>query len=82
MHYRFCVLVKLRERLLEHDFADLAEPLIPKAGRDAKNQSPSFTNALTEALLEDNNESETVETGGGGGAVGKETTGTPNWWDK
>lgn len=73
---RFCVLLKLTERLLRHD---AEESLIPRPSHYETASSSSANNTLTEALLGGNNESETVETGG---AVGKETTGMPNWWEK
>lgn len=72
---RFCVLVKIRERLCQRDAAD---PLIPRSHNTGSSPS-SANNALTEALLEED-ESERLETGGG--AVERETTGTPNWWEK
>lgn len=74
---RFPVLIKLQEQLLQHD---AAEALIPRSSHHTESGSANKT--LTEALLADN-KAERVETasGDGGGGVGKETTGTPNWWE-
>ena len=76
---RFCVLIKIQERLVQHD---VNETLIPRSSRTNNTEGNS---SLTEALLEDN-EAASVATGGGGDGgsttVERDTTGTPNWWEK
>ena len=79
---RFCVLIKIQERLVQHD---VNGTLIPRSSRTSTNNNTEGNSALTEALLEDN-EAASVATGGGGDGgsttVERDTTGTPNWWEK
>lgn len=82
---RFCVLLKLQERLVQHD---VRCSLIPQSGNDTYGGESvvSGNKSLTEALLEDDTEVASIRTsrssGGGGGAVERETADTPNWWEK
>ena len=82
-------MVRLRDRLRDHDVAD---PLIPRSGLRERPTSGGWGDAassatvtssanksLTEALLEEGGDAGAGE-GDGVGAVGKESTGTPNWW--
>lgn len=72
---RFHILLKMQDRLLR---LEAERSLIP--------QSDSYTvrsNTLTEALLEGNTPGQGgEETGESGGSRARETTGTPNWWQK
>ena len=80
IHQRFCVLIRIQERLVQHDVNDT---LIPRSSRT--NNNTEGNSSLIEALLEDN-EAASVATGGGGDGgsttVERDTTGTPNWWEK
>ena len=83
---RFCVLLKLQERLVQHD---VRCSLIPQSGNDTFGGESvvSGNKSLTEALLEDDTEAASIRirtsrSGGGGGAVERETADTPNWWEK
>ncbi|KAL9179072.1 hypothetical protein ACHAXT_000114 [Thalassiosira profunda] len=68
---RFCVLVRMRDRLLRNEEADAFVP------RSSHRSAPvSANNTLTEALLNDAIEAERAEAGG------KETAETPDWWEK
>jgi len=69
---RFSVLLKLRANLLRHAEE---EALIPRSNDDA-----TLPNTLAEALLE-GDKSEMGDQTRESGVSGKETTGTPNWWD-
>jgi len=75
--FRYPILTGVRLRLLRKDEAD---DLIPTSSNTTANAG------LTDALLEEgggggNNDDAASVKSGEGGAVRRETTGTPNWWD-
>mmetsp|Transcript_3795 Transcript_3795/g.9700 ORF Transcript_3795/g.9700 Transcript_3795/m.9700 type:complete len:293 (+) Transcript_3795:71-949(+) len=81
---RWCVVIKIHERLRRRDKAD---PFAPTHHSDnntaaARGGGSSVVSGksgtLTEALLDDVVD---ASVGTGGGTVGMESTGTPNWWD-
>ena len=82
---RFCVLLKLQERLVQHD---VRCSLIPhQSGNDTYGGESvvSGNKSLTEALLDDTEEAASIRTSRsscGGRAVERETADTPNWWEK
>lgn len=77
---RFSVLARLRGRLLARDEADALAPVPSRYEQSAggsKKGEPDGT--LTAALLEGGDAGSIAS--GASGAVTKEGTGTPNWWD-
>ncbi len=65
----------MRDQLLRNDEADA---LVPGPSWYEKSKNQKKGNAvLTEALLDDDDTSGRS----GGGAVARETAGTPQWWD-
>jgi len=71
---RFCVVYKIKARLAQHDSNDI---LIPSSSPYGRSEAASPNASMTEALLEDQVESEAVSTGG----ASRSTSEKPIWWD-